>query len=74
MIIHKPNFWAYMDDNDKIHLKAYKGNDKIIRNTEQLPFCKAICEPFYAESRQHAQLIIMKHVQEEYLYYKKETK
>lgn len=50
-------WWAYLDDSGVIHVKRYK-NDKIIQNTEQLPFCKGIFEPFEASSFYEAKQII----------------
>lgn len=50
-------WWAYLDDLGVIRVLPYTG-DKIIQNTEQLPFCRGIFEPYEAESKLHAQQII----------------
>lgn len=63
-------WWGYLDDNDKITVKKYVG-DWDIQKVEQLPFCKGIFEPFEANNKIHAHLIIMKFVNEEYNYHKK---
>jgi hypothetical protein len=52
-------WWGYLDDTGVIRLKPYTG-DKIIQNTEQLPFCRGIFDPFRANSRHEAQMIIAK--------------
>jgi hypothetical protein len=50
-------FWGYLDDLGVVRVKPYTG-DKIIQNTEQLPFCRGIFNPFTAESKHHAQMKI----------------
>ena len=46
-------FWGYLDDLGIVRVKPYTG-DKIIQNTEQLPFCKGIFDPFTADNIHHA--------------------
>ena len=55
--IKLPLWWAYLDDLGVVRIQKYT-NDRIIQNTEQLPFCKGIFSPFYAKTRHEAQLII----------------
>jgi hypothetical protein len=64
-------WWAYLDDRGKIKILPYT-TDKIIQNTEQLPFTRGIFEPFKAESRHHAEQIIAAFLTEE-AYYEKKT-
>ncbi len=45
--LHKTRWWAYLDDQGKVHIKKYI-SDRQIQNCEQLPFCKGIFEPFEA--------------------------
>lgn len=40
-------WWGYLDTDGDIHVKKYV-NDRAIENTERLPFCQGIFEPFYA--------------------------
>jgi hypothetical protein len=47
-------WWAYLDDTGVVRVKPYTG-DKIIQNTEQLPFCRGIFDPFTADNLKHAQ-------------------
>lgn len=42
-------WWGYLDDLGVVRVKPYTG-DKIIQNTEQLPFCRGIFNPFIAEN------------------------
>jgi len=50
-------WWAYLDDGGVIRVLPYTG-DKIIQNTEQLPFCKGIFDPFKAKTKHEAQMMI----------------
>ena len=50
-------WWAYLDDTGVVRVKKYTG-DKIIQNTEQLPFCRGIFDPFKADNIHHARRII----------------
>jgi hypothetical protein len=63
-------WWAYLDDCGKIHIKKYTG-DRIIQNTEQLPFCKGIFDPFTAINKIDAQRKIAKFLSEQQYYEKK---
>lgn len=64
-------WWAYLDDTGAIHIKPYRG-DRIIQNTEQLPFCKGIFDPFTAASREHAKQKIMRFLDEQQYYEKRD--
>jgi len=57
-------WWAYLDDSGVIHVKKYT-DDAIIVRTEQLPFCKGIFDPFKAENKHQAQLMIAKWLDEQ---------
>ena len=46
-------FWGYVDDQGVISIKYYT-NDRIIENTERLPFCRGIFDPFEAYSMEDA--------------------
>ena len=59
-------WWAYLDDTGVVRVLPYT-TDKIIQNTEQLPFCKGIFDPFTALSKQHAQQKISEFLTEEKL-------
>ena len=50
-------WWAYLSDEGVVRVLPYTG-DKIIQNTEQLPFCKGIWDPFVADSKHEAQMKI----------------
>lgn len=50
-------WWGYLDDQGVIRVFPYT-DDKIIQNTEQLPFVRGIFEPMKADSKQHAQRMI----------------
>lgn len=50
-------WWAYLDDTGTIRVLPYTG-DRIIQNTEQLPFCKGIFDPFRAATKHEAQMKI----------------
>jgi len=52
-IIRKLRWWGYLDDRGIITVKPYI-HDRIIQNTEQLPFCKGIFDVFEAIDRQDA--------------------
>ena len=57
-------WWAYLDDRGVVRVLPYT-NDKIIQNTEQLPFCKGIFDPFTANSKHEAQMKIAAFLTEE---------
>jgi len=63
-------WWAYLDDTGKIHIKPYT-DDAIIVRTEQLPFCKGIFDPFFANDRIEAQQKIMMFLDEQQYYEKR---
>lgn len=50
-------FWAYLDDEGKVHVKRYI-NDNLIANYERLPFVKGIFDPFEAYDMQHARELV----------------
>lgn len=55
-LIKLPLWWGWLDDRGVITIKRYT-NDRIIQNTEQLPFCKGIFDVFEAASLQEAYTI-----------------
>jgi len=57
-------FWAYLDDEGRIHVKYYT-DDRVIRNYEQMPFVKGIFDPFYAYSMAEARMKVLARYQEE---------
>ena len=57
-------FWAYLDDQGKIHVKYYV-DDRIIRNYEQMPYVKGIFDPFEAVDMQEARQKVMRRYKEE---------
>ena len=59
-------YWGYIDDTGIVHVKRYTG-DRIIENTEKLPFCKGIFDPFYATNYQEAKIKVMQCYAEEIL-------
>ena len=52
-LIKLPLFWGWLDDRGVITIKRYT-TDRIIQNTEQLPFTKGIFDPFEACNLQEA--------------------
>jgi hypothetical protein len=72
-ITKKPLWWAYLDDSGKIHVKRYT-TDRAIQNCEQMPFCKGIFDPFYADNLHKAQLKIAAFLDEQRYFEKKENK
>lgn len=65
-------YWAYLDDTGLIRIKPYT-TDRIIQNTEQLPFCKGIFDPFLAENMLDARRKIMQFL-DQHKYYDKRNK
>jgi hypothetical protein len=61
-LIKLPLFWAYLDDEGKITVKRYSG-DRVIENTEKLPFCKGIFGPFEACDMAQARLMVLNRYQ-----------
>jgi hypothetical protein len=57
-------FWAYLDDQGKIHVKKYV-SDWDIQKVEQLPFCVGIFDPFFAINKTDAQIKIMEFLDNE---------
>ena len=65
-------WWAYLDDRGVIKVLKYTG-DKIIQNTEQLPFCLGIFDPFPAANKHDAQMKIAQFLDEQRYYEKKKA-
>ena len=63
-------FWGYLDDQGVIHVKPYV-SDWEIQKVEQLPFCKGIFDPFKAETKHDAQMMIAKWLDEQQYHQKK---
>lgn len=57
-------WWGYLDDMGVVRVFPYT-NDKIIQNTEQLPFCRGIFDVFCAASKHAAQMKIAEFLTEE---------
>lgn len=57
-------WWAYLDDTGCVRVLPYT-DDKIIQNTEQLPFCRGIFDVFHAESKHEAQMKIASYLTDE---------
>lgn len=57
-------WWAYLDDTGVVRVLPYT-TDKIIQNTEQLPFCRGIFDPFTAPNKHAAQMKIASFLTEE---------
>ena len=57
-------FWAYLDDSCHIHVKRYSG-DRVIENTEKLPFVKGIFDPFEAFSLEEAKKMVIERYKQE---------
>lgn len=57
-------WWAYLDDTGVIRIKPYT-TDKIIQNTEQLPFCRGIFDPFEAANKLDAERKIIQFLDNE---------
>ena len=65
-------YWAYVDYNEKIHVKLYKG-DRAIRNAQESGTTIGIFDPFYAPDIKEATLMILEKWREERLFLKKEA-
>lgn len=50
-------WWGYLDDLGVVRVLPYTG-DKIIQNTEALPFVRGIFDPMLADSKFDAQMKI----------------
>lgn len=57
----KKIFWAYVDYEEKIHVKRYT-NDRAIRNAQDSGTTTGIFDPFYADDiKQAAEMILDKY-------------
>lgn len=65
-------FWAYVDYEEKIHVKTYKG-DKAIRNAQDSGTTIGIFDPFYAPNIETATHMILEKYREERVFMKKEV-
>lgn len=65
-------YWAYIDYEEKIHVKLYK-NDRAIRNAQDSGTTIGIFDPFYAENIEIATHMILDKWREERVYIKKDT-
>jgi len=59
----KKLFWAYVDYNEKIHIKKYV-DDRAIRNAQDSGTTIGIFDPFYAKNIKHAAEIILEKYRE----------
>lgn len=65
-------WWGYLDDQGVIYVKPYI-HDWDIQKVEQLPFCKGIFDPFRANSKHEAQMMIAQWLTEKQYYEKKQN-
>lgn len=56
-------YWAYIDINEKIHIKKYK-NDRAIRNAQDSGTTIGIFDPFYAANIEEAAHMILEKYRE----------
>jgi hypothetical protein len=59
----KSLYWAYVDLNEKIHIKRYLG-DRHVRNAEESGTTIGIFEPFYAKDIKEAAHMILEKYRE----------
>lgn len=67
----KQLYWAYIDYEEKIHIKKYK-NDRAIRNAQDSGTTIGIFDPFYADNIEEAAHMVLDKWREERLTMKKE--
>ena len=65
-------YWAYIDYNEKIHVKRYR-NDRAIRNAQDSGTTIAICDPFYAANIEEATHTILEKWREQRGFMKKDV-
>lgn len=65
-------FWGYIDYEEKIHVKRYKG-DKAIRNAQDSGTTIGIFDPFYAKDIEEASHMILEKWREQRAFMKKES-
>ena len=65
-------YWAYVDYNEKIHVKRYR-DDRAIRNAQDSGTTIGIFDPFYAENIEEATHMILVKWREERVFLKKES-
>lgn len=70
MRIKLPLWWAWLDAEGVVHIKRYT-TDKVIQNTEQLPLCHGIFDPFEAADYEHAKKKIQIFLDEQTYHQKK---
>lgn len=68
----KQLFWAYVDYDEKIHVKRYRG-DKAIQLAQDSGTTIAIVDPFYAFDIVEATQVILEKWREERIFMKKEV-
>ena len=70
--MRKKMWWAYVDYNEKIHIKRYK-SDRAIRNAQDSGTTIAILDPFEAADIVEASNIILNKWREQRLFFKNES-
>lgn len=65
-------FWGYVDYDEKIHVKLFKG-DKTIRNAQDSGTTIGIFDPFYAANIEEAAHMILEKWREERVFMKKDA-
>lgn len=68
----KKLFWAYIDYNEKIHIKRYI-NDNLIRNAQDSGTTIGIFDPFFANNIEEAADMILDKWREERVFMKKDA-
>jgi hypothetical protein len=68
----KQLFWGYIDYENKIHIKKYRG-DQAIRNAQDSGTTIGIFDPFYAENIEIASHMILDKWREQLVFMKKEV-
>jgi len=74
-VITSPNdklYWAYVDYEEKIHVKRFT-NDRAIRNAQDSGTTLGIFDPFYAENIEDATHMILNKYREERAFMKKDA-
>ena len=65
-------WWAYIDYEEKIHVKRYK-DDRAIRNAQDSGTTVAIADPFYAKDIEEAAHMILEKWREQRIFMKKDS-
>lgn len=69
----KPIFWGYVDYEEKIHVKRYRGDDRPIRNAQDSGTTIGIFDPFHANNIEEATHMILNKWREQRVFLKKDV-